>query len=48
MKRIAAVLVLAGATLGLAAPAAMADSSVCVHAYLNVNGTAQTIDQCAP
>jgi hypothetical protein len=48
MKRIAAVLVLAGATLGLAAPAAMADSSVCVHAYLNVNGTEQAIDQCAP
>ncbi|HEX4655737.1 MAG TPA: hypothetical protein VH274_08345 [Mycobacteriales bacterium] len=49
MKRIAAVLTLVGATLGLAAPAAMAaSSSACLHLYVNVNGTEQTIDQCAP
>lgn len=51
MKRIAAVLTLVGATLGLAAPAAMAastSSSACVHLSVNVNGTAQTIDQCVP
>ena len=49
MKRLAAVLTLAGAIFGIAAPAAFADGpSACVHAYLNVNGTEQTIDQCAP
>ena len=49
MKRIAAVLVLAGAVFGVVAPTtAFADPSACVHAYLNVNGTAQQIDQCAP
>jgi hypothetical protein len=49
MKRIAAVLTLVGATLGLAAPAAMAASgSACVHVDLNVNGTQQVIDQCLP
>ena len=49
MKRIAAVITLVGATLGLAAPAAMAaGGSACVHLYVNVNGTEQTIDQCAP
>jgi len=49
MKRFAAVLTLVGATLGLAAPAAMAASaSACVHLYVNVNGTEQTVDQCAP
>ena len=49
MKRIAAVLTLAGAIFGVAAPAASAAGpSGCVHLYLNVNGTEQTIDQCAP
>jgi hypothetical protein len=48
MKRIAAVITLVGATLGLAAPAAMADAAACVHVHLNVNGTEQAIDQCAP
>jgi hypothetical protein len=48
MKRIAAVLTIAGALFGVAAPAAFADPSACVHAYLNINGTEQTIDQCAP
>ena len=49
MKRLAAVLTLVGATLGLAAPAAMAASgSACVHLSVNVNGTEQTIDQCTP
>jgi hypothetical protein len=49
MKRIAAVLTLLGATFGLAAPAAFAAGpSVCVHAHVNINGTEQTIDQCAP
>lgn len=49
MKRIAAVLTLAGAIFGIAAPAAMAaDGQACVHLYLNVNGTEQAVDQCAP
>lgn len=48
MKRIAAALTLAGALVGLAAPAAFADGSACVHVYLNVNGTEQTVDQCTP
>jgi hypothetical protein len=50
MKRIVAVLTLAGAaTIGIGAPAAMAaDSSACLHLSINVNGTEQTIDQCAP
>ncbi|MDQ1748681.1 MAG: hypothetical protein QOD07_2944 [Frankiaceae bacterium] len=48
MKRIAAVLTLAGALVGFVAPAAFADGSVCVHAYLNLNGTEQTVDQCTP
>jgi hypothetical protein len=48
MKRIAALVTLAAA-LGIAAPAALAASpSACVHVYVNVNGTEQTIDQCAP
>jgi len=48
MKRIAAVLTLAGALFGVTAPAAFADPSVCVHAHLNINGTEQNVDQCAP
>jgi hypothetical protein len=48
MKRIAAVITLAGALVGLAAPAALADGSACVHVYLNVNGTEQAVDQCTP
>jgi hypothetical protein len=49
MKRIAAVLTLAGAVFGIVAPtAALADPSVCVHAHVNINGTEQDIDQCAP
>ena len=49
MKRIATVLTLAGAIFGVVAPtAAFADPAACVHLYLNVNGTEQTIDQCAP
>jgi hypothetical protein len=49
MKRIAAVLTLAGAIFGVVAPtAAFAGPSACVHLYLNVNGTEQAVDQCAP
>jgi hypothetical protein len=49
MKRIAAVLTLAGAMLGVIAPTtAFAASSACVHLDINVNGTQQVIDQCAP
>jgi hypothetical protein len=49
MKRIAAVLTLAGAIFGVVAPTtAFADPSACVHVHLNVNGTEQNIDQCAP
>lgn len=51
MKRIAAVLTLAGAIFGIAMPATAALAAgpqVCVHAELNVNGTDQVIDQCAP
>jgi hypothetical protein len=49
MKRIAAALILAGAIFGVVAPTtAFADPSACVHLYLNVNGTEQAVDQCAP
>jgi hypothetical protein len=49
MKRIAAALVLAGAVFGVVAPTtAFAAPSACVHLYLNVNGTEQALDQCAP
>jgi hypothetical protein len=50
MKRIAAALTLAGAVFGVLAPtAAFADGpSLCVHAHVDVNGTTQDIDQCAP
>lgn len=47
MKKLIAALVLGGAALATTAPA-MADPSACVHVYLNVNGTEQTVDQCAP
>jgi hypothetical protein len=49
MKRLVAVLTLAGAAFGIGGPAAFAASpSACVHVHINVNGTEQTIDQCAP
>jgi hypothetical protein len=49
MKRFAAVLTMVGAIFAVAAPtAAFADGTACVHLYLNVNGTEQTIDQCTP
>jgi hypothetical protein len=49
MKRVVAVLTLAGAAFGIAAPAAFAAGpTACVHVHVNVNGTEQTIDQCAP
>jgi hypothetical protein len=49
MKRIAAVLTLVGATLGFAAPAALAAGpSLCVNAHVDVNGTTQDISQCLP
>ena len=49
MKRIAAVLTLVGATLGLAAPAAVAAGpSLCLTAHVDINGTVQDINQCAP
>lgn len=49
MKRFAAVLTLVGATLGFAAPAAMAaGGSACLHLSVNINGTEQVIDQCTP
>jgi hypothetical protein len=49
MKRIAAVFVLVGATLGFAAPAAMAAGpSLCVNAHIDVNGTVQDVNQCLP
>ena len=47
MKKLIAAVVLGGAALAISTPA-MADPSVCVHAYVNVNGTEQTVDQCAP
>lgn len=50
MKRIAAVLTLAGAIFGIAAPttALAAGPQACVHVDLNVNGQGQVIDQCLP
>jgi hypothetical protein len=48
MKRIAAVLTLVGATLGFAAPAAVAAPSLCLTAHIDVNGTVQDVNQCLP
>ena len=49
MKRIAAVLTLAGAIFGVMAPvAASADPAACLHLYVNVNGTEQQQDVCTP
>ena len=50
MKRIAAVLTLAGAIFGVVAPttAFAAGPQLCVNADVNVNGTQQTINQCLP
>ena len=49
MKRIAAVFVLVGATLGFAAPSALAAGpSLCVNAHIDVNGTVQDVNQCLP
>jgi hypothetical protein len=47
VKRVLAItaLLLASAA-ALASPASAA--GLCIHADLNVNGTAQTIDQCVP
>jgi len=47
VKKLIAAVVLGGAALATAAPA-LADPSACVHAYVNINGTEQTVDQCAP
>lgn len=47
MKRIAAVVVLVGATLGFSAPA-MAAPSLCLTAHVDVNGTVQDVNQCLP
>jgi hypothetical protein len=50
MKRIAAVLTLAGAIFGVAAPtAALADGpQACVHVHANINGTPVDNDTCLP
>jgi hypothetical protein len=49
MKRIAAVLTITGALFGIGAPAAFAaGGTACVHVFVDVNGTQQTIDQCTP
>jgi len=41
--------VLAAATLGFAAPAALAAGpQLCINAQVNVNGTSQGVDQCLP
>jgi hypothetical protein len=47
VKRVLAITaLLLGAAAALATPATAA--GVCVHADINVNGTAQTVDQCLP
>ena len=47
MKRVLAITaLLLGTTAALAAPANAA--GLCLHADINVNGTAQVIDQCLP
>ena len=47
MKRVLAMTaLLLGTAAALAVPASAAGA--CVHADINVNGTAQTIDQCVP
>ena len=50
MKRIAAVLTLVGAIFGVAAPTAAfaAGPQLCVNAHVDINGTTQDINQCAP
>ena len=47
MKRVLAITALLLASAAALAVPATADG-VCVHADINVNGTAQTIDQCVP
>lgn len=47
VKKLIAALIIGGAALATTAPA-MAEPSACVHAYININGTEQTVDQCAP
>jgi hypothetical protein len=47
LKRVLALAALIlGTTAALAMPANAA--GLCVHADINVNGTAQTVDQCIP
>jgi uncharacterized protein YggE len=47
LKRVLAIAALVlGATAAFAAPANAA--SLCIHADVNVNGTAQVADQCIP
>ena len=50
MKRIAAVLTLAGAVFAVVAPttAFAAGPQLCVNAHVDINGTTQDISQCAP
>jgi hypothetical protein len=47
LKRVLAIAaLLIGAATAFSAPAGAAD--LCIHADINVNGTAQVIDQCLP
>ena len=40
---------IAGAIFGISAPLAYADGpQICVQGYVDINGTQQSIDQCAP
>ena len=50
MKRIAAVLTLAGAVFTVVAPttAFAAGPQLCVNAHVDINGTTQDVSQCAP
>ena len=49
MKRVLAAVALVLGTAGVFATATPANAAgVCLHADLNVNGTAQVIDQCLP
>ena len=48
MKRLAAAVVAVSALGILAATSPASAASLCVTADININGTAQSIDQCLP
>jgi hypothetical protein len=45
---LAAASAIATPVIALAGPSSASAAGVCVHLDVNVNGTAQTVDQCVP